>query len=142
MTFAAPARQLLRAKDLADSRYSEPLDVATLARAARLSQAHFSREFRRVFGESPHSVPPDPPPGARRGAAALDRSLGGGHLHHGRAAQRRLVHDQLPQGLREDADAYRAAFPPAASRARIPTCMQRVWARPVSSKLTQEANPT
>ena len=54
MTFAAPARQLLRAKDLADARYSEPLDVATLARAARLSPAHFSREFRRVFGESPH----------------------------------------------------------------------------------------
>ena len=36
---------------------------------------------------------------------------------------------------------YRAAFPPAADRARIPTCMQRAWARPVSSKLTQEEKP-
>ena len=37
-----------------DARYREPLDVKTLARAAKLSPAHFSREFRREFGESPH----------------------------------------------------------------------------------------
>ncbi|HJS70926.1 MAG TPA: helix-turn-helix transcriptional regulator, partial [Gaiellaceae bacterium] len=49
-----PARHLLRAKDLADARYHEPLDVSDLARAAHLSQAHFSREFRKAFGESPH----------------------------------------------------------------------------------------
>src|SRR5438093_668521 len=49
-----PARHLLRAKDLVDARYREPLDVPELARAARLSPAHFSREFRRVFGETPH----------------------------------------------------------------------------------------
>src|SRR3954464_3251304 len=49
-----PARHLLRAKDLADGRYREPLDVAALARAAHLSPAHFSREFRRAFGETPH----------------------------------------------------------------------------------------
>jgi len=51
---AHPARHLLRAKDLVDARYREPLDVRTLAGAARLSPAHFSREFRRAFGESPH----------------------------------------------------------------------------------------
>ena len=49
-----PARHLLRAKDVVDARYREPLDVRALARAARLSQAHFSREFRRAFGETPH----------------------------------------------------------------------------------------
>ena len=49
-----PARHLLRAKDLVDARYREPLDVDDLAAAARLSKAHFSREFRRAFGESPH----------------------------------------------------------------------------------------
>src|SRR5437762_13218734 len=54
MAIAHPARHLLRAKDLIDARYREPLDVAALARAARLSQAHFSREFKRTFGESPH----------------------------------------------------------------------------------------
>src|SRR6185503_18554076 len=47
-------RHLLRAKDLMDARYFEPLDVAALARAAHLSEAHFSREFRREFGETPH----------------------------------------------------------------------------------------
>src|SRR5438552_2806439 len=36
------------------SRYREPLDVPALARAAHLSPAHFSREFRRAFGETPH----------------------------------------------------------------------------------------
>src|ERR1700676_2351046 len=48
------ARHLLRAKDLADARYFEPLDLADLAAAAVLSRAYFSREFRRTFGESPH----------------------------------------------------------------------------------------
>src|SRR5213596_3807470 len=55
MAFAPPARHLLRAKDLADARYSKALGVSDLARAAGLSRAHFSREFRRAFGEPPHA---------------------------------------------------------------------------------------
>src|SRR5436190_7775731 len=55
MVFIPPARHLLRAKDVADARYAEPLGVDDLAAAARLSRAHFSREFRRTFGESPHA---------------------------------------------------------------------------------------
>src|SRR4030095_5552637 len=51
--FVHRTRHLLRAKDLIDARYREPLDVPTLARAAHLSPAHFSREFRRTFGETP-----------------------------------------------------------------------------------------
>ena len=54
MAFAHPARHLLRAKDLADARYPDPLGVDDMAGAAGLSKAHFSREFRRAFGESPH----------------------------------------------------------------------------------------
>src|SRR5919205_4504435 len=54
MAFVPPARHLLGAKDLADARYFERLDVDDLAQAAGLSRAHFSREFRRAFGESPH----------------------------------------------------------------------------------------
>src|SRR6476620_9838930 len=55
MAFVPPARHLLRAKDLADARYFERLDVDDMAEAAGLSRAHFSREFRRAFGESPHA---------------------------------------------------------------------------------------
>src|SRR5436190_3140709 len=55
MAFVPPARHLLRAKDLADARYFEPLEVDDLARAAGLSKAHFAREFRRTFGEAPHA---------------------------------------------------------------------------------------
>ena len=49
-----PVRHLLKAKDLIDARDRDPLDVPALARAAHLSAAHFSREFRRAFGETPH----------------------------------------------------------------------------------------
>ena len=54
MALIPPERHLLRAKDTVDARFREPLDVPTLARAAYLSPAHFSREFRRAFGETPH----------------------------------------------------------------------------------------
>ena len=45
---------LLRAKDLIDRRYAQPLDVATLAGEAYTSRAHFARSFKRAFGETPH----------------------------------------------------------------------------------------
>ena len=55
MAYAPPARHLLRARDLVDARYFEPIGVDDLARAAGLSRFHFSREFRKAFGESPHA---------------------------------------------------------------------------------------
>jgi AraC-like DNA-binding protein len=48
------ARHLLRARDIVDARYTEPLDLEALARAAHVSPRHFSREFRRTFGETPY----------------------------------------------------------------------------------------
>ena len=45
---------LLRAKNLIDRRYAEPLDVPALAREAYASNAHFARCFTRAFGETPH----------------------------------------------------------------------------------------
>jgi AraC-like DNA-binding protein len=38
-----------------DRDYAEPLDVPTLARAALMSPAHFSRQFRAAYGETPYS---------------------------------------------------------------------------------------
>lgn len=46
---------LRRARDLMDREYSRPLDVAVLARAALMSNAHFSRQFRATYGETPYS---------------------------------------------------------------------------------------
>jgi transcriptional regulator GlxA family with amidase domain len=37
-----------------DPRYAEPLDVATLARIAYVSEAHVIRSFRATFGERPN----------------------------------------------------------------------------------------
>ncbi len=47
-------RRLLRARDAMDRAYAEPLDVRAVAAVAHLSEAHFIRSFRAVFGETPH----------------------------------------------------------------------------------------
>jgi AraC-like DNA-binding protein len=47
-------RRLLRARDLMDRDYAEPLDVSSVAAVAHLSEAHFIRSFRATFGETPH----------------------------------------------------------------------------------------
>jgi transcriptional regulator GlxA family with amidase domain len=47
-------RRLLRARDVMDRTYAEPLDVAALARIAHFSEAHFIRSFKDTFGETPH----------------------------------------------------------------------------------------
>ena len=132
MTVAAvpPARHLLRAKDLADARYFESLDVSAMARAAHLSRAHFTRQFKQAFGESPH-------------AYLLTRRLE-------RAARllRTTDHSVVDIALSVGAQsigsfttsftrtygmsprAYRAAHPPAADLALIPACVLRAYARP------------
>lgn len=46
---------LRRARDLMDREYARPLEVAELARAALMSSAHFSRQFRAAYGETPYA---------------------------------------------------------------------------------------
>ncbi len=46
---------LRRARDMMDREYARPLDVATLARTALMSNAHFSRQFRATYGETPYA---------------------------------------------------------------------------------------
>jgi transcriptional regulator GlxA family with amidase domain len=47
-------RRLLRARDAMDRAYAQPLDIRAVAAVAHLSEAHFIRSFRAVFGETPH----------------------------------------------------------------------------------------
>ena len=47
-------RRMLRARDTMDRAYARPLDIPALARVAHVSTAHFSRQFRATFGETPH----------------------------------------------------------------------------------------
>ena len=125
-----PARHLLRARDLADRRYAEALDVSELARAARLSPAHFSREFARAFGETPHRYLLTRR--LERAAALL------------RTTDRSVADICMTVGLRSvgsfttsfgrlyglSPTAYRARYPPASDRARVPSCVLRAWGRP------------
>src|ERR1700689_2442068 len=130
MVFAPPARHLLRAKDLADARYFEPLGVTEMARAAGLSRAHFSREFRRAFGESPHAYLLTRR--LERAAALLrdpDRSVADICFSVG---LRRVASfpTSFPRTFGRSPTAYRAAYPPAATRALVPECVLRFYGRP------------
>lgn len=134
MTPVPPARHLLRARDLADRRYAEPLGVADLARAARLSPAHFSREFARAFGETPHRYLLTRR--LERAAALL------------RTTDRSVADICMTVGLRSvgsfttsfgrmfglSPTAYRATYPPASHRARVPSCVLRAWGRPWTAR--------
>ncbi len=130
MAFPPLARHLLRARDLADARYMEPLDVDDLARAAGLSRAHFSREFRRAFGESPH-------------AYLLTRRLerAAALLRHTDSSVAEICFSVGLQSVGsfttcftrtygESPTRYRARFPPASDYARVPSCIVRLHARP------------
>jgi AraC-like DNA-binding protein len=140
MTPVHPVRHLLRAKDLIDARYREPLEVAALARAAHLSPAHFTREFRRAFGETPHQYLLTRR--LERAAALLRntdhsvadicatvglRSVGSFTTSFGRTF-----------GL--SPTAYRAAHPPPVARVRVPTCVLQAYARPHSSRFGEDSS--
>src|SRR5437660_7092654 len=47
-------RRMLGARDAIDRAYAEPLDVPGLAAVANVSEAHFIRTFKSIFGETPH----------------------------------------------------------------------------------------
>lgn len=46
---------LRRAKDMIDREYAKPLDVPTMATKALMSPAHFSRQFKAAYGQSPYA---------------------------------------------------------------------------------------
>jgi AraC-like DNA-binding protein len=130
MASIPPARHLLRGKDLADARYAEPLTVDDMARAAGLSRAHFSREFRRAFGESPHVYLLTRR--LERAASMLrttDRSVADICVAVGLDSVGSFT-TSFSRMFGRTPTAYRAAFPPAADRALIPACVLRAYGRP------------
>jgi AraC-like DNA-binding protein len=130
MAFVPPARHLLRAKDLADGWYFQPLTVDDLSDAAGLSRAHFSREFRRAFGVSPHAYLLTRR--LERAAALLrttDRSVADICVSVGLQSVGSFT-TSFTRTYGRSPTAYRAAFPPAAQSALVPACVVRVYGRP------------
>jgi AraC-like DNA-binding protein len=141
MAFAPPARHLLRAKDLADSRYFESLDVDDMAAAAGLSRAHFSREFRRTFGESPHAYLL-----TRRleRAAALLRNTDNSVAEICFSVGLKSVGSFTTSFTRTygvSPTAYRMRFPPAANSAMVPACVMRAYTRPQHRTFREDSAP-
>src|SRR5262249_29860321 len=122
-----------------DAGYAEPLGVADLARTAGLSRAHFSREFRRAFGESPHAYLL-----TRRleRAAALLRSTDRSVSSICFAVGLRSVGSFTTSFTRAygmTPTAYRASFPPASQHALIPACVLRAHGRPQHRTFREDA---
>ncbi|HET7507022.1 MAG TPA: helix-turn-helix transcriptional regulator [Solirubrobacterales bacterium] len=141
MAFVPAARHLLRAKDLADARYFEPLEVDDLARAAGLSKAHFSREFRRVFGESPYVYLMTRR--LERAAALLrttDHSVAEICLEVGLQGVGSFT-TSFKRMYGMTPTAYRAANPPASAHAQLPACIVRAYARPRHRTFREDSGP-
>jgi AraC-like DNA-binding protein len=129
---------LLRAKDLIDRDYAQPLDVPALARAAYSSPAHFSRGFKQAFGETPHRYL------QRRRIERAKELL--------RATGLSVTEVSVEVGFRS-LGSFSAAFrelvgePPSAYATRwrsegappIPGCFTLMYTRPVESSSSREA---
>ena len=138
MVFAPPARHLLRAKDLADARYFEPLGVDDMAAAAGLSRAHFSREFRSAFGESPHAYLLTRR--LERAASLLrmtDRSVADVCFSVGLQSVGSFT-TSFTRTFGRSPTAYRAEFPPARAHAVVPSCVVRAYGRPQRSTFGED----
>jgi AraC-like DNA-binding protein len=139
---AHPDRHLLRAKDLIDAGYADPLDTAALAARACCSEAHFIRSFKRAFGETPHRYLLTRR--LERAAALLrntDYSVAEVCVNVGLASvgsfntSFRRAYGMTPTG-------YRASFPPAARLVPVPTCIVMAHARPSRNEEDRRAART
>ncbi len=123
-------RRMLRARDTMDLAFSQPLDVRALARVAHVSPAHFSRQFRATFGESPHHYLQ-----RRRVERAMellrdteetvtDICFDVGFNSLGTFSRTfRAVAGEPPSS-------YRARFARASTASRVPACWAMAWQRP------------
>ncbi len=138
VTPVPPERHLLRAKDTVDARFRDPLDVPALARAAYLSPAHFSREFRRAFGESPHQYLLTRR--LERAASLLrvtDRSVADICFSVGLQSVGSFT-TSFSRTYGVSPTVYRASFPPAVAHAVVPSCVVRAYGRPQGSTFRED----
>jgi AraC-like DNA-binding protein len=123
-------RRMLRARDTMDRAFAKPLDVPALARTTHVSPAHFSRQFRATFGETPHRYLQ-----RRRVERAMellretDRTVteicfdvGFSSLGTFSSTFRGVVG--------EPPSAYRARFAGEGASLRVPACWAMAWLRP------------
>ena len=138
-TTVPAVRHLVRARDLADARCTDPLTVDDLAAAACLSRAHFSRQFRRAFGETPHSYLLTRR--LERAATLLrgtDYSVADICMQVGLSSVGSFT-SSFTHAYGRTPTQYRASFPSAASLAMIPLCVLKAYGRPVNSTIGEDA---
>ncbi len=134
-------RHLLRAKDHIDAHYAAPLDVEALARAAGLSRGHFSRLFKRAYGESPHGYLLTRR--LERAAALLrdtDRTVADVCMMVGLSSVGSFT-TSFKRMFGSTPTEYRAAFPPIAERVTLPACVVRVHGRPQRRTFREDDAP-
>jgi len=132
-------RQLVRARDLADAHYTEPLTVDDLASAACMSKAHFSREFRRSFGETPYTYLLTRR--LERAATLLrgtDYTVADICMRVGLTSVGSFT-SSFTRAYGVTPTQYRASFPSAASLAMIPLCVLKAYGRPANSAIGEDA---
>jgi AraC-like DNA-binding protein len=123
-------RRMLRARDTMDRAFAQSLDVPALARIAHVSPAHFSRQFRATFGETPHRYLQ-----RRRVERAMELL---------RETDRPVTEICFDVGFNslgtfsrtfrgivgEPPSAYRLRFAAAGDALRVPACWAMAWMRP------------
>ena len=122
---------LRRARDLIDREYASPLDVPTLAARALMSPAHFSRQFRATYGETPYTYLMTrrierAMALLRSGMAVTEACMAVGCTSLGSFSSR------FTEIVGVAPSAYRAAEHPAVSA--MPSCVARVRTRPARQK--------
>jgi len=123
-------RRMLRARDAMDRAFAQPLDIPALARVAHSSPAHFSRQFRAVFGETPHRYLQ-----RRRVERAMellretDRPVSEICLDVGFNSLGTFSRT-FSEIVGESPSRYRARFADGGAALRVPACWAMAWMRP------------